>query len=170
MNMIGARMEDAGVVSHWRNDARETLRTIGFSTIDLQEKFIENLNPNRHRYFSFTDGGDVVAFGGLTYIQWENRIAEISLIVDPDLVKQGIGSDAVDMLLDEAFNKLNLKTVFGECYKCNSAHEFWFRLTEKYEGYNTILKNRKFWNGLYYDSIYFSIDGETYSAIQQARP
>ena len=84
MNMTGARMEDAGVVAHWRNDARQTLRTTGFCTIDLQEKFIENLNPRIHRYFSFLDGGDFVAFGGLTDIQWENRIAEISLIVDPD--------------------------------------------------------------------------------------
>ena len=109
-----------------------------------------------------------MAFGGLTYIQWENRLAEISLIVDPDLVKQGIGSDAVEMLLDEAFNKMNLKTVFGECYKSNSAHEFWFRLTQKYEGYTTILPNRKYWNGEYSDSLFFSIDAETYRAIQQA--
>lgn len=167
MNMIGARMEDAGIVSSWRNDARETLRTTGLCTIDIQEKFIENLDPKVHRYFSFVDGGDLIAFGGLADIQWENRIAEVSLIVDPDMQRSGFGSDAVDMLLDEAFNKLNLKTVFGECYKSNSAVDFWFRLTEKYEGYKTILPNRKYWNGEYYDALYFSIDAETYSAIQR---
>ncbi len=168
MNMIGARMEDAGLISNWRNDARSTLRTTGFCTIDSQEKFIENLDPKVHRYYSFVDGGDLVAFGGLTCIQWENRIAEISLIVDPDQYRNGHGSDATDMILDEAFNKLNLKTVFGECYKSNPAHEFWFRLTEKYEGYTTILPNRKFWNGEYFGSLYFSIDGKTYCAIQRA--
>ena len=153
MNMTGACMEDAGLVSKWRNDARGTLRTTGFCTIDIQEKFIENLDPKVDRYFSFYDGGDLAAFGGLTDIQWENRLAEISIIVDPDQYKSGFGSDAVNMLLDEAFNKLNLKTVFGECYKSNSAVDFWFRLTEKYEGYTTILKNRKYWNGEYYDTI-----------------
>ena len=167
MKMTGACMENAGVVSKWRNDARDTLRTTGFCTIDIQEKFIESLDPREHRYFSFYDGGDLVAFGGLTYIQWENRIAEISLIVDPDLVRQGIGSDCVDMLLDEAFNKLNLKTVFGECYKCNSAADFWFRLTEKYDGYKTVLPNRKYLDGDYFDSLYFSIDREAYAAIQR---
>ena len=167
MNMTGACMEDAGLVSKWRNDARGTLRTTGFCTIDIQEKFIENLDPKSDRYFSFYDGGDLVAFGGLTYIQWENRLAEISLIVDPDLQKSGFGSDAVDMLLEEAFNKMNLKTVFGECYKSNSAVDFWFRLAEKYEGYTTLLKNRKYWNGEFYDSLYFSTDAEKYRAIQR---
>ena len=165
--MTGAYIGDAGLVSNWRNDTRETLRTTGYCTIDIQEKFIENLDPKVHRYFSFYDGGDLVAFGGLTDIQWENRLAEISLIVDPDLQRSGVGSDAVDMLLDEAFNKLNLKTVFGECYKSNSAVDFWFRLTEKYDGYTTILKNRKFWNGSYFDSLYFSIDAEVYNACNR---
>ena len=168
MNMTGVRIEDAGIVSSWRNDARDTLRTTGFCTIDIQEQFIQNLDQKVHRYFSFYDGGDLVAFGGLTHIQWENRIAEISLIVDPDQQKSGFGSDAADMLLDEAFNKLNLKTVFGECYKSNPAVDFWFRLTEKYEGYKTILPNRKYWNGEYYDSLWFSIDAETYRAVQRA--
>ena len=168
MNMTGACLENAGLVAGWRNDARNTLRTTGFCTIDLQESFIENLDPKVNRYFAFYDGGDLVAFGGLTDIQWENRMAEISLIVDPDLVKSGIGSDAVDMLLEEAFNKMNLKTVFGECYKSNSAVDFWFRLTEKYEGYTTILPNRKYWNGEFYDSLYFSTDAEVYRAIQRS--
>ncbi len=167
MNMTGACMENAGLVSKWRNDARGTLRTTGFCTIDIQEKFIENLNHSKHRYFGFYDGGDLVAFGGLTYIQWENRIAEISLIVDPDLQKTGYGSDAVDMLLEEAFDKLNLKTIFGECYMSNPAHEFWFRLMQKYEGYTTKLPNRKYWNGEYYDSLFFSTDAENYRTVQR---
>lgn len=169
MNMTGAHLSDAARISDWRNNARETLRTIGFCTIDKQEKFIEEIDEKIHRYFSFYDGGDLVAFGGLTYIQWENRLAEISLIVDPDLVRSGIGSDCVDMLLDEAFYRLNLKTVFGECYKSNPAVDFWFRLTEKYDGYKTVLPNRKYWNGEYHDSIYFSIDREAYCVEQRAR-
>ncbi len=162
-------MGDAGLVSNWRNDSRQTLRTTEHSTVDIQEDFIANLDPKIHRYFSFYDGGDLVAFGGLTYIQWENRIAEISLIVNPDLQRSGVGSDAVDMLLEEAFNQLNLKTVFGECYKSNPSVDFWFRLVEKYDGYSTILKNRKYWNGEYYDSLYFSTDADDYRAAQRAR-
>lgn len=168
MNMTGVNINDAGKVSDWRNAIRGNFRTTGFCTIDKQEKFIEALDDNVHRYYSFCDNGELLAFGGLTYIQWENRIAEISLVVDPDLLRDGIGSDAVDMILEEGFNNLNLKTIFGECYKSNPAFDFWFRLTGKYEGYTAILKNRKFWKGDYYDSLYFSIDRETYTAIQRA--
>jgi len=149
---------DAYETSFWRNEAREALRTPGFTCQQKQEEWIESLKDSPHRYFSFRDKVNLMAFGGLTDIQWENRLAEISLIVNPDNRKDGIGSDCVDMLLDEAFNKMNLKTVTGECYKCNPAIEFWYRVIEKYNGYKTILKNRKFWDGEFHDSIYFSID------------
>jgi RimJ/RimL family protein N-acetyltransferase len=166
--MTGPKLINANLIASWRNDARDTLRTALFTDVDSQEKFMANLNPMINRYFCFYDGDTFVAFGGLTYIQWENRIAEISLIVDPDQRRDGIGSECVDMLLNEAFNRINLKTIFGECYKCNPNIKFWFRLTEKYEGKSAILPNRKYLNGEYHDSFYFSIDSEIYRAIQRA--
>lgn len=158
MKMIGAKPDVIQEVNIWRDEARETLRTTGFS--DDSDLF---LYDNSHRYISFYDESNLVAFGGLTNIQWENRLAEISLIVNPDNRKDGIGSDCIDMLLDEAFNKMNLKTVTGECYKCNPGIDFWYRLIEKYNGYKTILPNRKFWNGKHHDSLYFSVDCAQFS-------
>jgi RimJ/RimL family protein N-acetyltransferase len=162
MIMDAAYITDARTVAEWRNQARDTLRTTGFTNVDKQEDFIKSLDKSNHRYFSFYDDNTLIAFGGITNIQWENRIAEISLIVDPYRRQDGTGSECVDMLLDEAFGKMNLKTMCGECYKNNPAIDFWFRLTEKYSGHTALLKNRKFWNGDYYDSLYFSIDSEAY--------
>jgi len=100
--------------------------------------------------------------GGLTNIQWENRLAEISLIIGPKHRKKGSGTEAVDLLFDEAFNRMGLKTVFGECYKTNTNLGFWEHIVEKYKGYSTTLPNRKFWNKEFYDSYYFSIDSDSF--------
>jgi RimJ/RimL family protein N-acetyltransferase len=135
----------------------------------MQEKFYREVicNPNSsHRYWVFhieKHEPSLVGFGGLTYIQWENRLAEISLIIDPAMRGHGIGEKAVDLILDKAFNYMNLQTVCGECYQCNTEGiKFWKKIAD--QGRYSIngwvfLPNRKFWDGEYYDSLYFSIDG-----------
>jgi len=104
---------------------------------------------------------ELVGMGGLCGIQWENRLAEISLILDPYVCCKGLGSEAVDLLLLEAFGNMGLKTIFGECYMCNPAWQFWKKMKTKYSGQETILPNRKLWEGRYYDSLYFSIDADS---------
>ena len=103
---------------------------------------------------------NMVGMGGITNIQWENRIGEISLIINPDDARLYRGSRAVYCLLEQAFGNMGLKTVFGECYMCNDAWKFWRKIKEKYKGMETILPNRKLWKGRFYDSLYFSIDCE----------
>jgi len=96
--------------------------------------------------------------GGITNIQWENRLGEISLIIAPRYQKKGIGTNAAILLFNEAFYQMNLKTVFGECYRCNPSVAFWEKITKRYDGYSTVLPNRKYWNGKFHDSYYFSVD------------
>jgi RimJ/RimL family protein N-acetyltransferase len=79
------------------------------------EQVILNEHPD-HRYFSFVDNGRFVAFGGITWIEQENSIGEISMLVNPEYRGMKYGKASVEMLLDYAFNKMNLKTMCGECY------------------------------------------------------
>ncbi|HYM24450.1 MAG TPA: GNAT family protein, partial [Vicinamibacterales bacterium] len=102
----------------------------------------------------------LVACVGLTDIQWENGLAEISLIVDPERAKCGHGAAAVKLVLAEAFDRLRLETVFGEVYSCNPATDFWIKVTEPYGAVAVRLPRRKFWNGQLFDSLYFSIARE----------
>jgi len=146
----------------WRNAEMECWRTPFMLTEDMQYDFYERCSDRNspHRYFAVIIEPDVwfIGMGGITYIQWENRIGEISLIIDPQVRKDGLGEKAVDLLLDHAFNYLNLQTVFGECYVCNEAWEFWGGVADKYKSFATELPNRKYFNGSYHSSIYFSID------------
>ncbi len=158
--------EDCEILRLWRNESLSSLRTPYLITEGMQDDFYKNIISNRDskiRYWGVCDNNELVAVVGLVPIQWENSIGEISLIVDPKKRGQGIGENAVDLLLNEAFNRLNLKTVFGECYMCTSAIDFWEKIIEKYEGYKVGLPNRKFWDGVYWGSLYFSIDRDKFN-------
>ncbi|MDD5220903.1 MAG: GNAT family N-acetyltransferase, partial [Candidatus Bipolaricaulis sp.] len=58
---------------------------------------------------------------GLENIEWENRRAEISIIINPEYKGKGYGTEAVGLLLEQGFMYLNLENIWGECYKSNKA-------------------------------------------------
>jgi RimJ/RimL family protein N-acetyltransferase len=102
---------------------------------------------------------------GLTDISPENGSAEISLIVAPRYRHSGTryGSRTVEAILVEAFMRMRLETVYGEVYTCNTdAVVFWKTIAERLSAYTTTLPRRKFWNGKLWDSLYFSIAGDTW--------
>jgi RimJ/RimL family protein N-acetyltransferase len=148
----------------------ETLRTPYMLTQQQQEDFYDSLctGTSPHRYYELWDDGQFVGLGGITYIQWENRCGEISLILAPDARGRGIGRRAVAELYRTAFNELNLNMVFGECYYCNSSYNFWEKNTVEHCGHMTYLPQRKYWNGKYAHSLYFSVTKEQYEKTLQS--
>jgi RimJ/RimL family protein N-acetyltransferase len=167
--------EDHEAVHWWRKGARASLRTTVDVTYGAQELWYENLDRNLHRYWGFfeqenkeayLDGesstcAKMVAFGGLTYIDWVNRSAEISLIVNPSVRGKGHGKDAVILLVSEAFDRMNLDQVYGEAYRNTSAWKFWEVMAERYDAVTTKIPRRKYWDREYYDSFYFSIRNQS---------
>jgi RimJ/RimL family protein N-acetyltransferase len=169
MKLMPVTKENLELVRQWRNDCMESLRTPYMLTKDQQEEFYVSLcsRNSPHRYYELWHDGGFVGLGGITYIQWENRCGEISLILTPDCRGQGLGQKAVAELFRHAFDELNLNMVSGECYNCNPKWGFWVLVTTKYDGYVTHLKQRKFWGGKYYDSLYFSVTKEQYENPKQ---
>ena len=145
-----------GHVVEWRNKHREGLRTPGFTTDEQQAAFYRDVicNPTSpHRYWCVLGrGGQFQAMVGLTYISWENGSAEISLITDG---RGGVGQKAVRLVLEEAFYRMRLLTVYGEVYHANPAKEFWDKMVAGFHGAAVILPRRKFWDGHLHDSTYF---------------
>jgi len=171
MRLRELRKEDMPLINQWRNASKESLRTSGPETLERQMKWYEDL-PNRHgiRFWGieiepkYQEGDwlpwDLVGTGGFTDISLENRNAEISLLLNPFLRGKGYGEQAVDLLLEQAFDYMNLHTVYGECYYSNKrAIEFWAKMVNKYDGTSTILSQRKFLFGEYWNSYYFTFWG-----------
>lgn len=169
MRLDVVEIDDAMKLRDWRNQDISPYRTPYFLTECMQSEWNRQLSNrgSRHRYWSIRQGEILVAVGGLTDIQWENSIAEITLVVDPSKQGQGLGRQAVELILAEAFNRLNLQTVFGEVYACNDkGHSFWANLNTV--TFKTNLPNRKYWDGKYWPSMYFSWDRHDYYAKQQS--
>ena len=176
MKLAALALEQCQRVRTWRNAEMECWRTPYMLTEEMQAEFYKRCcNRNSlHRYWAIIkNNGKFAGMGGITYISWENRIGEITLIIDPDQRNDGNGEKVVDLLLDQAFNHLNLKTIKGECYQCNEAWKFWQNLTSKYiykgvdrpraSGWE-IVPNRKYFNGKYWSSLEFFIDKEDFNA------
>lgn len=166
MHLRDVTVVEFDYVRVWRNLDISGLRTPIYLTSEMQVDFYRDVVCNRnssHRYFAVDDNECIVALVGLTDIQWENSFAEISLIVNPDYRRDGVGKESVELILDHAFNHLGLNMVVGECYTNNSeAIKFWEGIVYYYCGSATWLRYRKFWNGKYHDSMYFSITADEY--------
>jgi RimJ/RimL family protein N-acetyltransferase len=170
MKLKPVTRENLELVRQWRNECMESLRTPYMLTEQQQGGFYHELSSgcSSHRYYELHSDGSFVGLGGLTYIQWENRCAEISLILSPSFRRRKLGQRAVLELYRTAFNELNLNMVFGECYQSNNAYGFWEKDTKRYGGDVAILRQRKYWAGCYWDSLYFSVTKAQYEkSIQQ---
>jgi RimJ/RimL family protein N-acetyltransferase len=186
---------DCERVRLWRNKSLAMLRTPFLLTEEMQADFYKNVVCNRNanaRYWgiwdkatvikpreawsSFDDkkhttaGVALIGMCGLENISWENRNAEISIIIDPDQQRKGYGAQAVALLLDQGFNYLNLENIFGECYTCNPAVEFWYRICKEYDVEKIYLPQRKYWQGKYYSSLYFNINKGAYNENTVSQP
>lgn len=165
-----------------RHRVSETLRTNKMLTIDEQlawyEKEIAN-RDSRTRYWEFwidIESGDhygtipltrqvLIGYGGIENISWENSTGEVSLLIFSAYRGKGYGKQCVKVILDQAFNALNLHSVFGECYKCGN-WQFWekvLHLSDMLYDLNAMvetvdLPNRKYWNGKHYGSYYFNVE------------
>jgi RimJ/RimL family protein N-acetyltransferase len=170
MQLTALTKENCEQVREWRNLDISIYRTSYFFTRKMQENFYNNVICNRnseHRYWAVTnnrlvdnDGWttDFIGMVGLTNISLENRNAELSIVINPELHKQGYGSKALELLLKKGFYELNLENIYGEAYLCNPNFGFWDSIIRKYKIYYVTLPGRKYWNGKYHDAVYFNFN------------
>jgi RimJ/RimL family protein N-acetyltransferase len=160
-------------IREWRNNTSGVLRTTLLLTYEQQEDFYKKIVCNRNsncRYFAIkktirNNCAEISLIGmcGLENIEWENGLAEISLILGPNYVGKGYGKESLFLILNEGFNVLRLNTIYGECYYSNPNLGFWRKQIKKYNGYDCQLLDRKYFKGKYYNSLYFSFNKELFN-------
>lgn len=170
IRLTALRREDMPKLLEWRNATPWAWRDPRPTTITQQYEWFDG--PVSHsqngRYWGIEvdceDPSPCWHFAGqaeITSIDWQSRIGEIGLIINPALCKKGYGRAAVNAVLDRAFYELRLKTVWGECYDVpNGAFNFWYKICDQFK---VTLPNRKFWQGSFYDSLYFSWDKDEWA-------
>ncbi len=161
MDLRPPTMRDCLVAWQWRKTCRESLRTCYDISIPEQREFFwETVRPYHrdnedapvHIYWSIYRQQVFIGLTGITYIDWANSHAEISLIIDPVEQGKGYGKEAVDDVLKWARNGPCLNVIYGECFLCSPSVKFWQKISDSF----TILPQRKLWDGKYWDSLYFT--------------
>lgn len=151
------KYNDLDLIREWRNSQLSMLRTPYLLTVDMQVDFYKEKICNRNsncRFFSIEHGVDLVGMVGLENIQFENRLAEISLVTDPN--KTNMIEAIAKYILKYGFNFMNLNSIFAEVYQCNPNFDIWMKLANEFKAAKAVIPFRKFYDERYFDSTIFT--------------
>lgn len=132
--LVSIREKDAEFIRNWRNDQIDVLRQKNLLSPEDQENYF------KHKVFpSFTEkepnmilvsilkDGELIGYGGLVYINWVDKRAEISFLVETcrarNMAIQMQDFDVYLSLITKfAFNKLNFNRLTTETFAIRLEH------------------------------------------------
>lgn len=120
--MVPIRHEDRLEIMKWRNEQIYHLRQSGILTIEKQEAYFNNTisslfneeKPNQI-LFSFLEANECIGYGGLVHINWIDKNAEVSFIMNTQLEEVSFSknwSAFLKCLEQSAFDELGLHKIF----------------------------------------------------------
>ncbi len=113
--------------------------------------------------FKIESQGKIIGEISLKNIRWFNRKAELSIFIAKEYRGRKLGHRAVNMILDYAFEKMNLHRLEAEVLAFNEQVTGMLKkLGFKEEGR---LREAKYYNGKYYDIIRFGLLRREYREI-----
>jgi RimJ/RimL family protein N-acetyltransferase len=148
----------------WRNEQIYHLRQAKPLTKEDQNAYFENVvsklydveKPNQ-LLFSFLKGNECIGYGGLVHINWIDRHAEISFIMNTELEKdffKDYWSVYLSLIEDAAFHDLKLHKLFVYAFDLRS-HLYEMLIQNNYF-LDARLKDHCFYNGKYIDVVIHS--------------
>jgi hypothetical protein len=124
--IVPIRFQDRFDIMKWRNEQIYHLRQSHLLTIEDQESYFKNVieplfiqeQPNQI-LFSFLSNNSCIGYGGLVHINWLDKHAEISFIMDTKLEKehfQMLWSIFLNLIESVAFNDLKFHKIYTYAY------------------------------------------------------
>lgn len=160
-------IEDAEIFTKWMNDFEVTDytgRSASIMTLDAEKKYLENKNLDTDTIAfaivcSNTD--KMVGTLSLENVNYTNRTAVLGIFIgDENYRSNGYGTEAIKLLLDYAFNYVNLNSIKLDVLECNErAIKCYKKCGFKEAGR---WRKSKYVNGRYYDTIVMDILAEDF--------
>ncbi len=120
--LVPLRQQDKFDIMKWRNEQIYHLRQQNVLTAAAQEEYFNtvvadlfNQQQPGQVLFSYLQNGKCIGYGGLVHINWKDRYAEISFIIDTALEKDFFQQHWVtylSLIEQVAFNDLGLHKIF----------------------------------------------------------
>jgi len=163
-SIVPIRMEDKVDIMKWRNEQIYHLRQSRPLTIEDQDKYFsevvtklfEEERPSQI-LFSYLEHGKCIGYGGLVHVNWIDKNAEISFIVDTRREKNEFHKHwAIYLGLIEkvAFNQLNLHKIYT--YAFDLRPHLYEVLENNAYNKEAVLKDHAFFEGKFIDVIIHS--------------
>lgn len=163
-NLVPIRYKDRYKIMQWRNEQMYHLRQTEPLTKEKQDAYFENVvsklfdqeQPSQI-LFSFLKDDECIGYGGLVHINWVDKNAELSFIMDTGLEKESfekIWSVYLEMIEKVVFNKLSLHKIYTYAFDLRP-HLYVVLEKSKYKP-EAKLKDHCFFNDEYIDVIIHS--------------
>ena len=121
-SIVPIRLEDRYNIMKWRNEQIYHLRQEKLLTREDQDEYFKTIvaelfkqeKPNQ-LLFSFLKGEELIGYGGLVHINWIDKNAEISFIMNTALEKDNFEfhwSKFLGLIQDLAFNELIFHKIY----------------------------------------------------------
>lgn len=163
-SIIPIRYEDRLDILKWRNEQIYHLRQVKPLTEEDQENYFKNTvqnlfeqeNPNQ-LLFSYLENNICIGYGGLVHINWVDKNAEISFIMDTTLEKDFFSfhwNNYLQLIEEVAFEELKFHKIFTYAF---DLRPHLYPIFEK-NGFNkeATLKEHCIFNNSYMDVIIHS--------------
>jgi predicted ATP-grasp superfamily ATP-dependent carboligase/RimJ/RimL family protein N-acetyltransferase len=161
-SIVSIREQDIMLIKDWRNSQLDVLRQKKIiSTSDQQNYFEQKIWPTFSEpqpsqiLLSFLLNKQLIGYGGLVHISWEDKRGELSFLTDPsrhdpELYEQDF-TTFIQLMKILVFQDLGFNRIHGETYSFRTHH---VNILEK-NGFllEGILKNHIWFNGVFIDSL-----------------
>jgi len=176
-SLVPIRFEDKLDIMKWRNEQLYHLRQEKPLTLEDQEKYFNDVISNLFEQekpnqilFSFLENDICVGYGGLVHINWINKNAEMSFLVNP-IIASNIEayeisfSSFIKLIKKVCFEEIKFNKLYTETYSNRLKH---INILEK-NGFvlEGILREHIIQNSKFQNSILHSILETEYNAIKK---
>lgn len=132
--LLSLRREDIYSIKAWRNAQMKVLRQKRVLTDGDQKKYYDTViapsytEPEPEQIlFSYLQASECIGYGGLVNVAWEDRRAEVSFLLNPQLTQddsqyQLLFSIFLKMLKSCAFEVLKFNRLFTETFDLRPTH------------------------------------------------
>jgi len=170
VNFRALEIEDLKQLQDWRNAEfiRRTCREYRLLSMERQKRWFDSLfktPPDNIMFGIESKQGKLIGVCGLTWIDWKNRKAEVSIYIgEKDWQKKGAATDSLRILVKYGFETLNLYRIYAIIFESNEASiKLFEKCGFKFEG-----RHRKahYVNDQYWDELVYGILREEYDVLR----
>lgn len=176
-SIVPIRHKDMVKIMNWRNTQIIHLRQKIELTIEKQEEYYEKVIKNLFKdeqpnqlLFSFLEKDICIGYGGLVHMNWEDKRAEMSFLVNPVIASNIEAyeisfSSFIKLIKKVCFEEIKFNKLYTETYSNRLKH---IKILEK-NGFviEGILREHIIQNSKFQNSILHSILETEYNAIKK---